>query len=705
MRRNSILPSMVTAIAIAFTSTALAAPFTFNSSSSNSLDSGLSKKDTRISFENESVIFVAPKKNANPTGNTNITVDGTEAHPFPSITAALSTNPPANTIIQLATGTYSVETGESFPIKLPQGVVLRGDPEIKGKGIVILGGGKYLSPTFAGQNVTILAGSDSRIEGITIENPNTRGTGVWVESQKRVTITNNTFTKNNREGVFLTGDANASVIDNLFSQNGANGLSAVGTSTGEIRFNTFDNTGFGLAIGQRSNVLVQKNRILNNMDGVVISNLSTPKLRDNLIANNKRNGLVVLRDRKGQPNPDLGMPQSLGGNIFKNNGDKDINNSTAATLVAVGNDLDRNKVAGLVALNPASMPTAITTTPTTPKNPTIPPVAALPNPKPIAPSVSQPTPKPSPNLTPTPKPLAATPTVKPTVKPPLNPVANLPTTTTTPKPAVVSPLPKPTVATTIQKPAEVTTIPTPSVVSPLPKPAVAIAPSPKPAQGSESLPSALLAPTGAKLQSAEPQPSLDRPSTEAAIASVAETMYLSSVTIMKEVSPSLPLPVTSPSTVNPTTPKPATPKPSVTTVAQSKPMNSPKPQTQTPKAPAPKDRAVSIASSQQNLANLLPNSVPIPQTFAFTQPLNMPIALLVPPSSFELSRYIVIIPSSSPNILFQVRSIVPTAQIAPSRLGSHIRVQGYPDRDRAEVLSAILRSLGLDSRVAYHSSL
>ncbi|WP_330483621.1 DUF1565 domain-containing protein [Tumidithrix elongata] len=669
---------MVTAIAIAFTSTALAAPF--NPSLNNFINSGLSKKDTQISFQNESVIFVAPKKNTIPIGNTNITVDGTEAHPFPSITAALKTNPPANTIIQLATGTYSVETGESFPIKLPQGVALRGDPEIKGKGIVILGGGKYLSPTFAGQNVTILVGSDSRIEGITIENLNTRGTGVWVESQKRVTITNNTFTKNNREGVFLAGDANASVIDNLFSQNGANGLSAVGTSTGEIRFNTFDNTGFGLAIGQRSNVLVEKNRILNNMDGVVISNLSTPKLRDNLIANNKRNGLVVLRDRKGQPSPDLGTPQSLGGNIFKNNGEKDINNSTAATLAAVGNDLDRNKVAGLVALNPASMPTAIATTPTTPKNPTIPTVAALPNPKPIAPTVSQPTPKPSPNLTQPPKPLAATPTVNPTVKPPLNPVANLPTTTTTPKP----------------------TVPKPTVVSPLPKPAVAIAPSPKPTQVSEPLPSALLVPAGIKLQSADTKPSLNQPDSEVAIAPVAETMYLSSVTIMREVVSSLPLPVTSPSSVKPVTPKPATPKPATTTVAQSKPMNSSKPQTQTPKAPTAKDRVVPIASSQQYLANLLPNSVPIP---AFMQPLNMPIALLVPPSSFELSRYIVIIPSASPNILFQVRSIVPTAQIAPSRLGTHIRVQGYPDRDRAEVLSAILRSFGLDSRVAYHSSL
>jgi parallel beta-helix repeat protein len=142
------------------------------------------------------------------------------------------------------------------------------------------------------------------------------------------------------------------VADNLFVANGANGISAVGSSGGEIRSNLFDNTGFGLAIGQRSTVRVLENRIVNNRDGIVISNVSRPVLRGNLIANNLRNGVVILPDRRGVPNPDLGSVESPGGNVFRANGEKDINNATAEGIVAIGNELDQAKLGGTVNFLP-----------------------------------------------------------------------------------------------------------------------------------------------------------------------------------------------------------------------------------------------------------------------------------------------------------------------------------------------------------------
>lgn len=197
-------------------------------------------------------------------------------------------------MIQLQEGIYSAETGESFPIKIPAGVTLRGAPTARGVNTVIRGGGKFVSTSFASQNITMLADNDVRIEGVTVINPNTRGTAVWVESGKRVAIANNTFINSDREGLFLTGTADAIVSDNVFKKNGANGLSAVGSSTGEIRNNIFESTGFGLAIGQKSRVNVSENNILNNNDGIVISNLSAPTLRNNLISDNQRDGIVIL---------------------------------------------------------------------------------------------------------------------------------------------------------------------------------------------------------------------------------------------------------------------------------------------------------------------------------------------------------------------------------------------------------------------------
>jgi hypothetical protein len=65
-----------------------------------------------------------------------------------------------------------------------------------------------------------------------------------------------------------------------------------------------------------------------------------------------------------------------------------------------------------------------------------------------------------------------------------------------------------------------------------------------------------------------------------------------------------------------------------------------------------------------------------------------------------------VIPSADSDTLNRVKSAVPSAQIIPSRFGNIIMVQGYPDRDRAEVVKAIMRSeMGLDARVIHQNTL
>jgi len=289
------------------------------------------------------IIFVSPNGL-----DTNLGIS--ENQPLRSLTAAINKKPPIGTIIQLDKGNYTVETGEKFPIKIPNGVTVRGNTTNQGKDIIISGGSVFISPTFARQNIALLAGNNSRIEGITITNANTRGYALWVESAQNVMIANNTFTKSNHDGVFLTGNTTADVISNIFFRNGANGISALGTSSGKIQTNTFYDTGFGLTIGQKSQVLVLANRIINNRGGIVVSNIATPTLRNNLIANNLENGLVILRDRKGQPTVDLGSANSLGQNIFQNNKQADINNASGVKLIAIGNQVNPKCTEGEIDL-------------------------------------------------------------------------------------------------------------------------------------------------------------------------------------------------------------------------------------------------------------------------------------------------------------------------------------------------------------------
>ncbi|MFM7601714.1 MAG: DUF1565 domain-containing protein [Pseudanabaena sp.] len=555
-----------------------------------------------------SLIYVAPR--ANPNGN------GSPNNPYPSIAAALATKPVAGTVIQLQEGLYSTDTGESFPIILPVGVTLRGAPTARGLNTVIRGGGRFISTSFASQNIAILADNDVRIEGVTVTNPNTRGTAVWVESGKRVMIANNTFINSNREGLFLTGTADAIVSDNVFKRNGANGLSAVGSSTGEIRDNTFENTGFGLAIGQNSRVNVSNNNILNNTDGIIVSNLSAPTLRNNLISDNKRDGIVILKDRKGYPTPDLGTSISLGKNTFRNNLGRDINNNSGVTQVAVGYQLDPKKISGNIAFvgeSPTPPAPQIPSTPLPATTATLTPARNTANPSNID-TVEITRPQTS-FIPPTKPPNALAPSNNSTL---IEPLPDVPQPVTPAKPS-----------TTLNSP---TTIPVTTTK-----------PSSPPANLAQSPNEVLI--------DRDPVP----------------------VVPPRQVTPprSIFVPTKPPATTTP--PVTTTPPPAITT---------PPPTTS------------------------IPPTVTMPPAQTAPIPYNPQIAALVPPPARDTSPYLVVIPSSDTEALNRVRSVVPSGKVISSRFGNIILVQGYPDRDRAEVLKVIMRSaIGLDARVVHQNSL
>ncbi|MEB3336486.1 MAG: DUF1565 domain-containing protein, partial [Leptolyngbyaceae bacterium] len=182
------------------------------------------------------------------------------------------------TVIRLAAGSYSRQTGEVFPLVTKPGVILQGDESSKGQTVLLIGGGDYVSPTFAKQNITIRAETNSEIRGITITNPNTRGTAVWIESSNP-TISNNTFANSLRDGVFVTGTATPKIEANVFTKNSGNGVSVARSAQGEIRNNLFQSTGFGIAVGGTATPLIEGNQILQNQVGVVVSNAARPILR------------------------------------------------------------------------------------------------------------------------------------------------------------------------------------------------------------------------------------------------------------------------------------------------------------------------------------------------------------------------------------------------------------------------------------------
>ncbi|WAL59795.1 DUF1565 domain-containing protein [Thermocoleostomius sinensis] len=142
--------------------------------------------------------------------------DGSQRSPFRTITHALNVAT-ANTIILLAAGTYSRETGEVFPLQLKSDVTVQGDPSRQGQGIIIRGGGTFTSADAIEQNATFLGAERAQLIGVTITNPYAQGYGLWSNSDNSL-IANNTFTDSLSQAVFVPGDRSRVVQTNRFAR-------------------------------------------------------------------------------------------------------------------------------------------------------------------------------------------------------------------------------------------------------------------------------------------------------------------------------------------------------------------------------------------------------------------------------------------------------------------------------------------------------
>ncbi len=291
--------------------------------------------ETTISQVN--VLFVNPSIGDDTAGN------GSENAPWRTITQALQVAT-TNTVIKLAPGVYTTDTGEVFPLMLKSGVVIQGDAANQGHGIMIQGGGQFLSRSFGGQNVTIVGANQAELTGVTVTNSNPRGYGLWIESSNPV-ITANTFTGNTQDGVAVAGKGAPTITKNYFERNGANGITISGTSQPQIRENMFVQTGFGINITQNAAPVLVGNQIKDNRAGIIVQAKARPILRQNLIQNSQEDGLVAI----AQAMPDLGNATEAGGNEFRNNKRYDINASAAKqVIVAVGNTINNQRIAGQV---------------------------------------------------------------------------------------------------------------------------------------------------------------------------------------------------------------------------------------------------------------------------------------------------------------------------------------------------------------------
>ena len=279
-------------------------------------------------FLTKNTIYVNPED-----GNDSQT--GKKSSPLKTITQALKIAPAGSTI-QLASGTYSEDTGETFPIIIKDRITLQGDPRNQGFKTKIEGDGYFISPTGAGQNVAIAAEKDAGgITGITVTNNHSRGHGIWIESASPKIISN-TLTRNGNTGVSVNGNSSPAIEDNYFYNNSGNGLLVYGTSKPQVIKNTFEQTGFGISLVQNATAKITKNMFDGNRIGIILEGDARGTLRDNEIVNSSESGLTAI----AQSRVDLGTDDEPGNNIFRSNKKLDIQNATNNEIVAVGTEVN-----------------------------------------------------------------------------------------------------------------------------------------------------------------------------------------------------------------------------------------------------------------------------------------------------------------------------------------------------------------------------
>ena len=185
---------------------------------------------------------------------------GTWNFPFKTITRAFQAAEASSyKTIYVAPGTYDEANGEVFPMLVPQGVELIGDPATRGNGdphaaTLISGGSHDLPPGLElwSDSVAIIPGHNVRIAGFRIVNQDngttTPETAILVRSQS-FRLEDSTITSSTN-GLRYTGvSGNGHILRNTIKDNALWGINFDGAGAPtRVEYTTFRNNGVGVSL-------------------------------------------------------------------------------------------------------------------------------------------------------------------------------------------------------------------------------------------------------------------------------------------------------------------------------------------------------------------------------------------------------------------------------------------------------------------------
>jgi len=254
-------------------------------------------------------------------GNTSGIEDGTQTHPFDSITEGIEAVTSGKSVV-VAAGTYNEQL-------------------IINKGITLQGAGKentIISGLGCTGNLITITADDVTISGFTIDGKSGTDVGIYSDLSSSIKISENLIQLHQDSGILYhrTSDDYPSgiyVYNNEIYKNSINGIKVTGAGSGIIEGNIIRNNDCGIKASNNASIEVKMNNIYNNSDsGIFCRDNSSLLIWSNEITSNGY-GVRVGEQYSDTTNPDIG-----GGA----RGGIGMNNITGNIIHGVSNVTDHN---------------------------------------------------------------------------------------------------------------------------------------------------------------------------------------------------------------------------------------------------------------------------------------------------------------------------------------------------------------------------
>ncbi|GAI75187.1 unnamed protein product, partial [marine sediment metagenome] len=258
------------------------------------------------------------------TTNTSGVEDGTQTHPFNTITEGVSAVTPGKSVV-VAAGTYNEQ------LIINKSITIQGADQES----TIISGLEH-----AGNLITIEA-DGVKISGFKIDGGSKTDVGIYSDSSSSIEISANIIQNQQDSGIFYhrASDDYPSGIyvhNNEICYNSVNGIKVTGAGSGIIESNTITKNTNGIRTNDSASLEVKHNKINENSSaGILCQDSSFLLIWDNEITINDY-GIKVGVQNSDTTNPDIGggAEDGVGQNKIAGNKSYGVNNKTTDNIMA-----------------------------------------------------------------------------------------------------------------------------------------------------------------------------------------------------------------------------------------------------------------------------------------------------------------------------------------------------------------------------------